>query len=456
MKLFREPRFHFILSNTNKDGRRLIFINFSYGYYEIINSKKKYKTLKLSTKELINPKYWDNTRGNQKANPKYVRETGATLNINLKKIVTCLSDELTNFRTLNKKNPTPQELKALFNGEDNYEKKITYIVDYATKYITDRSRLPKSSDLYLSYRLKQQYEDLVKHLNDYQEMAKLTLSFENLSYGQYWGFFEEINNLKEQKSGTPYTINNISRICKNLRAVLNSAHENKISIGFNYKARGLKIKEVKASTSIYISLTNLNTIIQSTPETQQEKVAKNYIIIASLTGLRIENMETLHTIKPQIYEKGTESFFGFESPINKTDDLSVIFPILKPIKKILEENNDKFPKFPSKPKIRLNIKSFLKRLELNDKVIVTHQYYPDIKLIEEKELHEVIKPHDCKKTFVTNLKKLGIDNDLIAKFAHPKKGSNTMTGHYDNSDLIDNAIQLIDSLKDKDSDIYSM
>lgn len=452
MKLFREPKHHFILSNNNKNGTRLIFINFSYGYYEIINSKKKYKTLKLSTKKVIEPKYWEN----QKANKTYVNKFGRTLNNTLDSIVKGLSDELTNFRTLYKKNPTPQELKDIFIGENNYEQKITHIVDYTTKHITDRSKLPKSSDLYLSYRLKQQYEDLVKHFNDYQDTAKLTLSFENLNSDQYWNFFEVINNLKEQKSGIPYTINNISRICKNFRAILNSADENKINIGFNFKARGLKINEVKASTSIYISLTNLNTIIQSTPETPQEVVAKNYVILASLTGLRIENMENLHTIEPKPYKKGGESFYGFESPINKTDDLSVIFPVLKPIKKILEENNNRFPKFPSKPKIRLNIKSFLKRLELNDKVIVTHQYYPDKKVIKNKELHEVIKPHDCKKTFVTSLKKLGIDYDLIGKFAHPKRSSGSMTGHYDNSDLIDNAIQLIDSLKDKGSDIYNI
>jgi len=455
MKLFRNPKYHFILSNNNKDGTSLIFINFSYGYYEVINSKKKYKTLKLSTKKVIDPKYWDKTKGNQRANKKHVSKYGRTLNNTLESIAKGLSEELTNFRTLNKNNPTPQELKALFNDEDNYKQKITHIVDYTTKYITERSKLPKSSDLYLNYRLKQQYEDLVKHLNDYQDTAKLTLSFENLKNEQYWDFFEVINNLKEQKSGTPYTINNISRICKNLRAILNSADEGNINIGFKFKARGLKIKEVKASTNIYISLTNLNTIIQSTPETPQEVVAKNYVILASLTGLRIENVENLHTIEPNLYKKGSESFYGFESPINKTDDLSVIFPVMKPIKKILEENNGRFPKFPSKPKIRLNIKSFLKRLKLNDKVIVTHQYYPDIKVIEDKELHEVITPHDCKKTFVTNLNKLDINYDLIAKFAHPKKSSGSMTGYYDNSDLIDNAIQLINNLKDKESSIYN-
>ncbi len=457
MPTFKDPKYHFILSNTNQDGKRLILINFAYGYYEFVGDKKKYKVLKASTKKSIAPEYWDSTKHNQKANRKYVNKFGVSLNNAIYKIGEELTTELINFRTLNKKNPTPQELKSIWIGDSGYIKENTSVLTYLTKYIDFRCSLDSSSELFLSTRLKQQYEDLVKSLTEFEEQRKVTLYFETMTSDDYWDFFRVINEIKKTNTGLPYKVNNISRICKNLRTILNSAFLEDIKIGFKFKARGMKIQEVDSAIQCYLTKEHLTLIYNTKPLTKQEIVARNYILLSSTTGLRLEDTTKLHQIEARVFKHNKIEFFGFDTPIRKTKIKNLIFPILKPAREIIIENDGCFPKFPSFQHIRKNIKAFLKRLKINDTTKVTHRYYLHEDVIEDKPLHEVYTPHDCKDTFVTNLNQLELPEDFVALFAHPKKTkSKSQTGQYDSSTLRENAIRLIDKLKGKDSDIFTI
>jgi hypothetical protein len=463
----KKPKHNFNLeSKISKSGEQLIFFNLNYGYkeFDISTNKQKYIPMRISTQWSIKKEFWIGLP-TYRANRKYVSKFGKDLNSVLNKIETTSYEQLSFYKNEHNEIPEPKILKQKVLEKLDRATKINtnvFVTDFITKLIEKRTNLPRSSKEFWSNTTKIGYNNTLNHINNYEEYKNIKLSFEQMTEELYWDFFKTINEIYKNKNGIPYIITTIAKECKNLKAIFNCAIEENIAIGFNFSKKGLKVKPSKAKHETYLSQKQLKCIIKADVSHSIElQRAKDYIIISSFTGLRIGDMIHLHEIKPEMISHKDVEFLGFTTKIRKSQEnsseLIATLPILNPVKKILKNYNNSFPQFTSMSNIRACIKKLLKYLKFEDNVVVSYDYYlsDGVETINKKQ-STVFTPHDCRRTFITNLKQLGVQNDTIEPITHPKINYKSVLDSYDKSTLKDKALKLINDLKSKNSKIFSL
>ena len=457
----KKAKHHFNLeSRANKNGERLIYINLSYGYMDTTAKNNiRYTPMRLSTKYTIKDEYWDG-EPNYRANVSYVRRFGNELNNALDTIKKESYAQLSYYRQQNEADPTPIELKRLILEKLKRIKKLetkNRIVDFIKKKIIYRTQLPKSNKDYWKLGTKKLYETLINHIEEYEKDTSTILYFESMSEDIYWNYFMVLNKIRKEETGIGYTETTMHKDYKHLKVIFRLAEEKDIKIGFNYRKKGLVIPAAKASYQTYLNPEQLTKIIETdVSHSIAFTHAKNYIIASSMTALRIGDMCEIHEIKPEHVVYNKKTIYCFTTKIRKSrnnrTELMVTIPILKPLKDLLDGNDGKFPSFPAKSKINKNIKKLLKFLEFDSPVELNHKYYlEDEDVSETKPQHEVFTAHDCRRTFISNLKALGLHNDDIEPITHPKIKDKSIIDLYDNTPDVSKAFRLISELENTNS-----
>jgi hypothetical protein len=462
----KQPTHFFNLEATeNKNGNRLIYFNLNYGYreYNPVNKNLKYIPLKISTQWSIKEEYWVG-KPSYRANKNYVSKYGKDINNELDKIEKMAYAQLSIYRNTHDNDPTPTELKnILLEKLGRIDKPTTdkVITDYITISVNERTTVNITSDKRWSIETGKQYTNLKNHIINYQNKKGIILTFGKLTGEIFMDFFKVINEIYKEEKGENYAHNTIVKENKHFRALLNEATKDDIEIGFKFTKKEYLIKERATKNHIFLNEENLNRIINADVSHSKELThAKNYIIISSFTGgLRIGDMVHLHGIQPEFQIHESKKYFCLTTRIRKSqenkDELIVTIPILKPVKELLAQNNNQFPKFPSENNIRKNIKKLLTHLEFNELINEKKYYYLIDNVVEEKiKLHDIFSPHDCRSTFITNLKNLGVHDADIEPITHPKHKFTSIIQVYDKNEIVSKAVNLINSLNGKSSELY--
>jgi hypothetical protein len=461
----KQPTHFFNLEATeNKNGNRLIYLNLNYGYkeYNPINNSFKYIPLKISTQWNIKDEYWVG-KPSYRANKNYVSKYGKDINNELDKIEKMAYAQLSIYRNTHDSDPTPIELKnILLEKLGRIDKPTTdkVITDYITISVKERTTINITSDKRWSIETGKQYTNLKNHIINYQNKKGIILTFGKLTGEIFMDFFKVINEIYKEEKGENYAHNTIVKENKHFRALLNEATKDDIEIGFKFTKKEYFIKERKIKNEIFLTEENLNKIINTDVSHSKELThAKNYIIISSFTSLRIGDMIYLHQIEPEYLIHESKKYFCFTTRIRKSqenkEELITTIPILKPVLDILYQNDNHFPKFPQKNNIRKCIKKLLLNLKF-DKIInqKKHYYLVDKPVEEEVKLQDIFSPHDCRSTFITNLKNLGLHDSDIEPITHPKHKYTSIIQVYDKNSLISKAVHIINLLNVKKSDLY--
>lgn len=451
-------------SKMNKSGEQLIFFNLSYGQkkYNVKSNTYRYEPLRISTGYNIKKEFWID-KPTYRANKEYVSKFGRKLNDELANIEKTGHDQLSIFTNTFNREPSVGELKKIMLEKlDRIEKDNIDICisEYIEQLIDKRTKLPDTSSEFWSTKTGNQYKAVSNRVRRYEVEKKINLTFGGITEHLYWDYFKTINDFQKKDSGEYYTQTTINKEFRSLRAIFNCANDDDIIINIAYSKKKLKIPASPSSYETYLSDEQLRTIINfDTSHSKEFQNAKNYIILSSFTGLRISDMVHLHEIKPEIIYYKSKEYNCFTTRIRKskdnTQELITIIPILKPVKEILESNGNKFPKFTSEPNIRKVISKFLKHLKFEKEVETkTKYFYVNGFKTESKKQYELFSPHDCRRTFITNLKQLSLQNDTIEPITHPKIDKDSVLGSYDKSTLPDNAIKFIKQLNSKKSSLY--
>lgn len=459
-----EPKFSFFLeSKPNAAGEHLIFLNMSYGLreYNVKTGKYKYLPLKLSSGRSIKKEDWDHE--NHCGNATYVRKKGSALNITLEKIKTTSTQQLQLFENEHNRKPSNNELKDIVLAKLGTTKNTSKDISI-TKYISERVTKRTTAEITTKQRISQttghQYINLKNHIEKYELNKKTILTFGKLTGEQFLDFFKVINDLYKTETGNYYAHNTISKENKHFKAILNAAYKENITIGFNHSHEDFEIKKRDIKNEIVLTTDELTTIIKTDVSFSKEFThAKNYILLSSFTGLRIGDMVFLHNIEPKYQTHNSKKYFCLTTKIRKNkenkDELTAVIPILAPIKELLKQNSNIFPKFPAQTNIRKDITKFLKYLKFETLVDVKkYQYKVDKVVITKEKLCDIFGPHDCRSTFITNLKELGLPNDDIEPITHPKNKSQSIVDTYDKSKLVSKAVNLINALNSKNCNLY--
>lgn len=451
-------------SKPNQSNEHLIFFNLSYGFKtpNLKTNGFKYEPLKISTKWSIKKEYWTD-KPIYRANKKYVAKFGRDINVILDKIERTCYDQLSYFRNTFDKDPNITELRQLVQEKLDRIPKINTnfsIADYTEKLITRRTSLSDTEAGYWDVSTGNQYQAVVNRLKRYDLYKNTILTFGDITEEQYWDYFKTINDFQKADTGNYYLQTTINKEFRSLRAIFNCAKEDNIKINIEHSKRNLKISTSKATYENYLTEEQLIAILNTdTTHSKEFEHARNFIILSSFTGLRIGDMIHLHEVIPETIIHDSKKYNCFTTRIRKSNEnaheLIATIPILKPVKKILESNNNQFPKFTSEPNIRKVIKKFLKYLEFENEVIQKTKYYlVDEVKVEKKKQHELFSPHDCRRTFITNLRQLGIQNDTIEPITHPKIKSASVLDSYDKSTLNDKAVKFIKQVNSKKSSLF--
>lgn len=459
-----DPKYSFFLeSKPNKTGEHLIFLNLSYGLreYDVKTEKYKYLPLKLSTGFTIRKEDWD--REKYCSNTTHVRKNGVGLNNALSKIKTTSTEQLQIFENEHNRQPTTNELKTIILeklGKSKDTSKDISITKYISDSVTRRTAVEITSNQRWSKATGKQYTNLENHIKNYETKKNTILTFGKLTGEIFLDFFRVINDINKIENKEYYAHNTIAKENTHFRAVLNSAYKENIKIGFNYNHENYEIKKREIKNEIILTTEQLNTIIITDVNFSMEFIhARNYILLSSFTGLRISDMVYLHELQPENLRYNSVNYFCVTTKIRKNkenkDELTAVIPILNPIKIFLKQNNNIFPKFPAQANIRKDITKFLKHLKFENLVDIKKYYYRvDNAVVSKERLCDVFSPHDCRSTFITNLKDLGIIDDEIEPITHPKNKNKSIVQTYDKRKLVGKAVNLINVLNTKKSDLY--
>lgn len=454
----------------------LIMVEINYGYATITpKGQKRHKPTRFSLQVSIKPSSFGKPETNFKFDEeifKKATKNNATVRNRMLNFETALG-EIESAHVLARTTPTPQQLKE----------------SLTEKLRSDVVKAPKESVLsYLYRKIEKEKSESVKykktskglntiktyvtvsHLIENYELATDTkLMFEALDNDKYWHIWDvlddilkgkiEVNNpnqpKKQRKQPDGYLVTSIRKYQKALITTLRQANKDGFKMPLDLNDKELILEDVEASKDFYVEVDELKKVI-STDVTFDPVLqsAKDYLIVACLTGLRFESMEELHGLNIEHYSDEKYDFKYIHSKYNKTKT-EVYIPLLKPVLSILELGN-KLPQVTDNASTNKNLKKLFKHLEINRKVKLTKVTYRNGTITSTEPISALISTHDCKGTFYSNLYQLGVIETVIDNITHPdRKPKNAMARVYNKTKMLAKAKMFVDEIKKVKSDVYT-
>lgn len=454
----------------------LIMAEINYGYATITpKGQKRHKPTRFSLQVNIKPSSFGKPETNFKFDEeifKKATKNNSSVKNRMLNFQTVLN-EIANTHIIANTMPTPKELNE----------------SLSERLRTDIVKAPKESVLsYLYKKIEKENKDsgkskktskgintiktyvTVSHLIENYELATSTkLMFEALDSNKYWHIWDvlddilkgkiEVNNpnqpKKQRKQPDGYLVTSIRKYQKALITTLRQANKDGFKMPLDLSEADLILNDVEASKDFYVEVDELKKVISTDvsfdPVLQS---AKDYLIVACLTGLRYESMKELHGLNIEHYNDDKYNFKYIHSRHNKTKT-EVYIPLLKPIIQLLDISN-KLPLVTDNASTNKNLKKLFEHLEIKRKVKLTKVTYRNGTMNSTEPISSLISTHDCKGTFYSNLYQLGVSETVIDNITHPdRKPKNAMARVYNKTTMLAKAKMFVDEIKKVKSDVYS-
>ena len=488
----KDPILRFYLNDKiNKNGERQIFLDINIGYAEIdltkqvknFNSdRKKYKPIKISTHCRIKPEHFGKyiQKGKRKVFAfdekifnQYAR-TNRAVKTKLKKLEIAV-DDVTNEFYIKDVSPTPKQFKEALEiklGRKKKEiiKQETVLEFLYAKIEADREAIIMKKKDALSENHIKTYVSLSRMFENYQIATNTQVKFSDFNDKEfYWSFFKVVDAIyrgeievdnpnqskKQRKDPTGYGVKSINKYIKLLHRILVLGKEKGYDVTLDLSDGSLSLENPKAEKEIYLDEVEIQKAVDNAISNKELENARQYLVMASLMGLRIEDMEQLHKLEPQTFAGRKGKFLGVQVNIKKTKTQAVI-PLLKPVRDILERNSNRFPVF-REHSVNTGLKSVCKLLEIDSPEQRTKISFNQGKIVtNDIPKYELVSTHDCRRSFITNLLSNTVDGEKIKYITHPKKQNNKdMIALYNKASLIDKAENFLEELKRTKSEIYT-
>lgn len=457
--------------------KELIMVEVNYGYASYDNkSSKRYKPFRISLDASVMPNKFGLISKNFKFDESVFKrnsKNNSAIKTKMGHIESAVNALHNNYEVA-RIMPTPSKFKNDLQIELGRVKKIEeqekllldYIYENINKSEAD-SELGKRNSI--STNTIKTYKTVSHMVENYQIATKEILTFQNFDEHKYWKFWEiqdeilkdniKVENPNQQgkksKQEYGYLKNSLRKYQSTLIRILKDAVKDKTEISINAYDENLILKKVKSSKDIYVTEIELQKIIDVDVHFDDElQMAKDYMIIGSLTGMRYESMYDTMKTKVERYNEGKQNFEYIHSKQNKTST-EVFIPLLALVKDVLSKCENKFPVVKSNPVINKALKKLFKFLEIDSLEYITRNTYRSGIIKIEKPKYEIVSTHDCKKTFYTNLYNNNVNPIAIDNITHPDTATkNRMAKVYNKSTMLDKAKMFVDEIKKIESEIY--
>jgi hypothetical protein len=473
VRYYLEPKARNVEDRTKPE---LIMAEIGYGYAVINTQGKKRNTpARLSLQESILPVKFGKKEDNFKFDEgvfKRANSNNSTIKTKMLQFERVL-DEIAIDYTVKRTTPTPTELKSRLASKLRSEMVVAQklsILDFMYgKIQKEKENSGKSMKKSKVGNTIKTYVTVSHLIENYQIATKEKLAFEDFNETKYWGFWDVLDDIlkdnikvinpnqkrKQRKQSYGYLVVSIRKYQKAMLSTLREAVKEGHKIPLDVHDVNLILEDVDAVKNFYVDTVLIKQIIDA-DVTFDEKLqsAKDYFIIASLTGMRYESMEDAQRIEILTCNDSKYKFDYIHSIHNKTTT-QVYIPFLKPVQDVIIRNG-LFPKIVSNGEVNKCLKLLFKHLQLNRLENVKKVTYRSGTILAKEPMSDLISSHDCKGTFYSNLYGLNVPDMIIDNITHPdRKPKNAMAKIYNKTTMLTKAKLFVDEIIKIDSDVYT-
>jgi hypothetical protein len=342
-------------------------------------------------------------------------------------------------------NPTAEQVKnylfSITGREKRKPQESFEILSFLTSHITHLENLVGSGRKdEVKENTINSFRNLVPLVKRYQQ-AKSKLVFENLNEELYRDFWDVSNKIKtgeleidgyKSKSKEKFAPNTIKAYQNYFILLCKAARKQLINIPLDLSDTNLinsAEKNKTAKTDAFLKEEDILKVMKSKPVSKNMILAKEYIIIASQTGMRLQSMQEAKGRSIGLCTSSKNVFYYLHTIQEKTST-ECYTPMFSTALEIIKKNNYKFPDFTGITLANLNINI---RSVLSLSGIVNSSLF---------------STHNLRSTFVSNLSLMGLSEVVISSVTHPAKKNNSSSVHiYDRRDMLDKAIMFTHEIK---------
>lgn len=210
----------------------------------------------------------------------------------------------------------------------------------------------------------------------------------------------------------------------------------------------------KGSRGYYFNEELLLQIYNHQPESEMTQHAKDFIMIASTTGMRHQSVALIYDEHPiEIITPEVDKFYVVMYQADKTG-IKLLSPVMRPAMEVYDRLG-RFPSYNSVTTITRQIRRLLIEIGIEDEVNLTKTIFGVGEVKVTKKLNEVASSHVCRASFITNALNLRMDRNKVKMMTHQGLNDGTAFSLYDKRSDIDRAIQFYEESKDLDSVLFT-
>ena len=445
----KQPSVRFLLKSKHKNidlrnSPEMVYAEISGAFvFQIDSDVKKYKKFRISLEVKVKPNYFGIIK-EKKGIKNYVYDKTTVANsekfnkpfrIKLLEFENNLDNTYIHFQNTE---PTAQEFKeyliSLYGRKERKPKQTFTILNYYLNHIKElESRIGSGRKDEIKKTSIDSYKNVIPCLKRYNEYLGRELTFDDINEKTYRDIWKVLDGIRIGEIKIPsYTLKPKSKLANGtvktyqtcLIASWKAAVKDGISINLDLNDTNLineATTDASKKTSAYLKESEILDVIKYIPSTDYQKLAKEYIILACLTGMRLQSMREASNRQIEFYSENKTSFYYIHTYQEKTSS-ECLTPLFSLAYSLINSNNNKFPNFKD-----------IKLQNLNENI---RRVLSDIGILN----FELFSTHNMRSSFATNLDKLGISEYFINLVTHPaKKNKSTSLHVYIKTNMLEKA-----------------
>lgn len=457
------------------DSKKLVAAEVSASFIEVVDDKKRYRKFQVSLGAKIEPRHFGksdtNYRYDNKILNKHANQNGA-IKVRMNLFEKALLEAENRF-LLDNYIPTVKEFKEELSHRFGLTKRKEILTNPSissflkAKIEYDEKNIGSQRKDAISEQTIKLYRTLALYVDNYETATNSKLLFENFTEQIWWNFWDVQDDILRGKIEVPvkqgrrkqaikeygFAVNSIRKYQTAFIKVLRLAQADSMQMPLDISDRTLVLKAVPSHKDFYIDEGILQEIINCSPDSEALLEAKDYIILACLTGMRYQSMAIAHLSPIKQCVESDYNFYYIHSHQGKTRTDCYI-PLLQPVLDVLDRHGNKFPKFSQNAVINKNIKELFEVFDINE--VETIHSFKDGLVNKKRKINELVSSHDFRKSFYTNLMLLKVNESVIDNITHPdKQRDNAMGKIYNKATMLDKAKLFVDEVRNINSKIYS-
>lgn len=463
-RYYLEPKANKVENRTKPE---LVMAEINYGYATITpKGEKRHKPARFSLQVTILPNRFGKPETNYKFDEalfKKATKNDATVRNRMLNFETALN-EIASSHITNRTIPTPKELNNALAERlrpEVVKAPKEGVLSYLYRKIEkERANSGKSMITSKSENTIKTYVTVSHLIENYELATNTKLMFEALDSDKYWHIWDVLDDIlkgvvevvnpnqpkRQRKQPEGYLVTSLRKYQKAFITTLRQANKEGYKTPLDINDNELILNDVVASKDFYVEVDELQKVISTDVSFDTDlQSAKDYLIVACLTGLRYESMEELHGLNIEQYKDDKYDFKYIHSKHNKTKT-EVCIPLLKPALQVIKVNG-KLPQVTDNAGVNKNLKELFKYIGLNRLVKQTKVTYRSGIITSTLPISSLISTHDCKGTFYSNLYQLGVSETVIDNITHPdRKPANAMARVYNKTTMLAKAKMFVDEV----------